>query len=156
MTIHHRKNFVAGVLFLLIGVGFAYASAQYRLGSAGRMGPGYFPLVLGCLLALLGSGVILGAVRGTPDAEDGGVIGAFNLRSLGAIVLATILFALLVRPTGLLVSVGVVAFVSSFATADARLRVAFFNVVIQMIIAYGVFHYLLGLQIPLLPPFLSL
>jgi len=149
MTIRNQKDFVAGLLFLLVGLGFAYASAQYRLGTPARMGPGFFPLALGSLLALFGGGVMFGAL-GRSD-EDGGRLSGFNFRSLIAIVLATIVFAWMIRPAGVLATVAVVAVIASFAATKVPLRVAFANVAIQMVIAYAVFHYLLGLQIPVLP-----
>lgn len=151
MMIRSQKDFVAGLLFLVVGLGFAYASAHYRLGTPARMGPGFFPLVLASLLALFGGGVMIGAI-GRSDSDSGRLRG-FNFRSLIAIVLATVVFAWMIRPAGVLVTVAVVAFIASFAATNVRLRVAFANVAIQMVIAYAVFHYLLGLQIPVLPTF---
>src|SRR5690606_10573829 len=132
MLIRNQKDFVAGLLFLLVGLGFAYASAQYRLGTPARMGPGFFPLVLGSLLALFGGGVMIGAIGRSDDVVDR--LRGFNFRSLVAIVLATVLFAWMIRPTGVLVTVAVVAFIASFAATNVRVRVAFANVAIQMAI----------------------
>ena len=57
MNIKSQKDFFAGLAFLLIGVAFAWGATNYTVGEGARMGPGYFPLMLGIVLIVLG-GVI--------------------------------------------------------------------------------------------------
>ena len=54
MRIKSQKDFFAGLMFLLVGLAFAWGSGSYSIGTGARMGPGYFPMVLGVLLAVLG------------------------------------------------------------------------------------------------------
>lgn len=61
MKITNGKDFWAGVMFLLLGLGFAYASKNYNMGTAVRMGPAYFPTVLGGILAVLGAIILVRA-----------------------------------------------------------------------------------------------
>ena len=149
MTIKSQKDFLAGTIFLVIGVCFAYASAQYRLGTPGRMGPGFFPLILGSALGLLGAAVMFGACRGEP-VEDG-KLEALNLRGLFLIVAATCAFALLIQPMGLLFTLAACAAITTFAAPAARPRTVMANIAVQLVIGLGIFHVLLKLQIPLLP-----
>lgn len=69
MRIHNRCDFNAGVLFLLIAAFFAVYSTDYSLGTATRMGPGYFPTMLAAIMAILGA-ITLGMAFSPLDAED--------------------------------------------------------------------------------------
>ncbi len=57
MKIKSQKDFFAGLMFMCVGVAFAWGATTYNVGTGARMGPGYFPLMLGILLALIGSGL---------------------------------------------------------------------------------------------------
>jgi hypothetical protein len=61
MKVKNGKDFWAGLMFASTGLAFALGSQNYPMGSAVRMGPAYFPTVLGGLLALLGAGIFLRA-----------------------------------------------------------------------------------------------
>src|SRR4051812_37112285 len=61
MQIKSRKDFVSGLMFIGAGAAFAIGATNYKVGDAARMGPGYFPLILGCALALMGTIVLLGS-----------------------------------------------------------------------------------------------
>ena len=52
--IRSQKDFFSGLMFTVLGGGFAIGASQYSLGSGAKMGPGYFPLILGVLLGILG------------------------------------------------------------------------------------------------------
>ena len=58
MNIKSQKDFFSGLMFMGFGVAFAWGSSSYTIGSGARMGPGYFPLVLGVLLALCSWGLV--------------------------------------------------------------------------------------------------
>lgn len=60
--IKHHQDFLAGLLFLVVGIGFAWVASQYRVGMLANMGPGLMPLVLGALLALLGAALVFKAL----------------------------------------------------------------------------------------------
>lgn len=153
MLIRSQKDLVAGAIFVAIGLFFALSSLDYRLGTPGRMGPGFFPLMLGALLTLLGAGVVLSALRGEPEEE--GRLERLNLRGLGVIILATVMFGLIVQTAGLLVTLALCAAITSLAMPGARLRTTIANMAVQLVLGLGIFHLLLKLQIPLLPTFLG-
>jgi len=62
MQIRNGKDFWAGLMFVGFGLGFMLIAFNYSMGTAGRMGPAYFPVVLGGLLALLGAVIFLRAL----------------------------------------------------------------------------------------------
>lgn len=90
MRIKSQKDFFSGLMFTAIGVAFAGVSSTYTLGSGARMGPGYFPLVLGVLLAGLGAVIALRSFTSGP--EDGDPVGRFAWRPLVFIIAANLAF----------------------------------------------------------------
>ena len=94
---HSAKDVLAGIVFVVIGLGFTVVAMTYGIGSANQMGPGSFPLVLG--LILVGLGAFIGA-RGLADGEAG-PIGSIPWRAVALVVGAVIVFGLTVRSLGL-------------------------------------------------------
>jgi hypothetical protein len=78
--IKNLQDFLAGLLFLAIGIGFGWAATHHSLGSASDMGPGYFPLLMGLLLALLGVLILFKAL--TFEALGGGRVSHWGLAPL--------------------------------------------------------------------------
>jgi len=66
VNIKSQKDFFSGLLFMGVGVAFAWGATTYTVGTGARMGPGYFPLMLGVLLAVLGAAVIFKALWWKP------------------------------------------------------------------------------------------
>lgn len=66
MQLRNRQDFWSGVMFIALGLGFAWQASSYQMGTAARMGPGYFPFWLGIVLALLGAIVLLGSLSRRP------------------------------------------------------------------------------------------
>ena len=62
MAIKSQKDFFSGLLFMAVGIAFAWGATNYSVGTGARMGPGYFPLILGICMAILG-GIIIGLVE---------------------------------------------------------------------------------------------
>ena len=163
MSIKSQKDFVSGLMFTTTGAVFAWNSAlSYEIGTAGQMGPGYFPLVLGLVLALLGGFIMFFSL--VVETPDGGVIGEIAWRPLLCILGANLLFGALL---GGLPSIGFPSFglvVAIFALTGVALLAdaASFNLrrmlVLSSILAagsYGVFIGLLNLQLPVWPPFIT-
>ena len=70
MRIKSQRDFFAGLLYVVIGGGFAIGANNYTIGNAARMGPGYFPLLVGILLAILGAIIVVKSlVVETPEAQ---------------------------------------------------------------------------------------
>src|SRR5688572_22004034 len=111
-----RKDLLAGATFVGFGLAFAITSSTYEVGTALRMGPGYFPLVLGSLLVVLG---ILIAVKGfvAADSDD---IGPVPWKALVLLVAALLFFGFTVRGLGIVPALFVTIFLSALAGHRAR------------------------------------
>ena len=93
MNLKNQTDFFSGLLFMALGVAFAWGASKYPIGTAAQMGPGYFPLLLGALLGLLGAVIVFKAL--VFETEDGGRIGPWAWRPLGFILLVNLLFGVL-------------------------------------------------------------
>jgi hypothetical protein len=105
------KDLLAGVVFIGLGLAFAVGASTYEVGTALRMGPGYFPLVLGGLLALLG---VLIIVRAAVAGEDA-AIGPIPWKAAAVIAGAIVFFGATIRDLGVVPSTFVTALVAGFA-----------------------------------------
>jgi hypothetical protein len=93
MKIKSQVDFFAGLMFLVVGALFAIGAQKYNVGSAARMGPGYFPMLLGILLGILGAGIIFYAMVHNPThGKDGDKIGAWAWKPIGFVLGANVLF----------------------------------------------------------------
>jgi len=152
MRIKNFKNFCAGLLFILFGVAFTWGATRYSMGSAAKMGPGYFPLILGGLLSILG-GIIF--VRSLVNRSGDGRVGQILLKP-GVLVFGSIAaFALLLKTAGLVVSIFALILVASFASREARFRDSLISAVLLCAVSLAIFVYGLNLQIPVWPAFIT-
>lgn len=148
--IRHR-DVAAGLLFLLSGLGIAWASTAYPLGSAMRMGPGYFPLVLGALLAFLGLLLLAQNARVVTSDNASRLIEKPCLRSLGLVGAAMLIFAFALQSAGLvaatigLVTVSGIAY-RAFCWKEIGLLSGGLAAFAVVVFAYG-----LGLPLHVLP-----
>ena len=146
MHIRAPKDFWSGVMFIAFAAVGLIASRNYSLGTSLRMGPGYFPILLGIVLALLG--VILVA---RSLAIEGKRVGQLHLWPLGVITLGVVLFGILLQPLGLVVSLVVVVAVSALASRESKpLEVTVLALALAAFSA-GVFVYGLRLPLPVWP-----
>lgn len=143
------KQAVSGLLFIAIGGIAAATSLNYRLGTPMRMGPGFFPVAVGVITALLGAFLVLRGLR-TAEADEKITLALPPLRVLRAasfILLAVVLFALLIRPAGLVASTVAVVALSSLAKAGGSLRETLALSIVLPAIAVAIF--IVGLNMPL-------
>jgi putative tricarboxylic transport membrane protein len=152
MRIRHPKDFLTGLLFLLFGAAAVFFAADYNIGSAAKMGPGYFPFALGALLAALGVALLLRSVFWTKASQAGPV---FHLKPLLLVLLSVVLFGLLLLPLGLLVSTTLLVVVSSLASHEFRWKEALLNAAALIFIVWVVFVYGLDFQVPIWPSFMT-
>jgi hypothetical protein len=138
-----RKDLLAGGTFVGFGLAFAITSSTYEVGTALRMGPGYFPLALGSLLVLLG---ILIAVKGFV-AADSDEIGPVPWKALALIVAALLFFGYTVRGLGLVPALFVTVFLSAMAGRQARVIPAL--VIAGCLTALSVLIFVVALQLRL-------
>src|ERR1700680_1849764 len=96
--IRHPKDFFAGLIFVAFGVAAIAIGSNYTLGSAARMGPGYFPRILGILLIVLGAILTLRALR-----LAGSPIPAWKWRPMLVVLGSVVLFGLILNYAGLVV-----------------------------------------------------
>jgi hypothetical protein len=95
MNIKSQKDFFAGLMFLVVGALFAIGATKYNVGNAARMGPGYFPLLLGILLAVLGAGIIFYSMVHNPaHGVEGDKVGAWAWKPIGFVLGANVLFGM--------------------------------------------------------------
>ena len=145
------KDSLAGLAFVAFGLFFAIAALTYDVGSTLRMGPGYFPLVLGGLLVVLG-GVII--VKGFVDGE-GGEVGDVPWRALVLILGAVVFFGVTIRGLGLVPATFVAALLSAFASSRNSVVSAVAIAVGLTVMCVLVFVVGLSLRLPLIGPVLG-
>jgi uncharacterized membrane protein HdeD (DUF308 family) len=153
MQLRNREDFWSGVMFIVLGSGFAWQASSYQMGNAARMGPGYFPFWLGLVLALIGVVVLLSSLK--KKAHDTHVA-RFDFRILGLVVGSVILYAFALRPLGVYLSVALLVIISSMASHEFSWKVALGNAVFLVIFSYLAFIKGLGLIFPLWPSFLGM
>jgi hypothetical protein len=146
MRIRAPKDFWAGVMFCAFAAVALIAARGYSLGSAGRMGPGYFPLLLG--LALAGLGVVL-VVRSI--VIDGEPLPRFHVLPLAIIAVAVCLFGLAIEPLGLVISLAILVALAACAGLQFRPIETVALAVALIVFSVGVFVYALGLPLPVWP-----
>ena len=160
MKIKSQKDFFSGLMFTVVGAAFAYGATNYTIGTGGRMGPGYFPLLLGIILALLGSVVMFKAL--VVETPDGDKIGAWAWKPLFYIIAANLLFGVLlgglpsmgIPAMGLIAAIFGVTIVASLAGDTFSLKEVLILSVVLSIGSYLAFIVLLKLQFPVWPTFI--
>ena len=145
MRIRAPKDFWSGVMFCGFAVVAILAARGYSLGAAGKMGPGYFPLLLGGLLAALG-----GILIGRSLVLSGEPVPRFHVVPLAVIAAAICLFGVMIEPLGLVLSLAVLTLMSAFAGAQFRLLDTVALAAALIVFSVGVFVYALGLPIPII------
>ncbi len=141
-----RRNVAAGLLFLVLGLVVCLQSAGLAQGSADRMGPGYLPLRLGLILTVLGVFITLKGLR-----EPGESVPGFVLGPIFAASLALVLFGLSIEHAGLVPASALLILGARIIDWRGRLFELTLLVLALAGIAVVVFHYGLGIPVPLWP-----
>ena len=151
MRITDPKDAYAGLLFVLFGAAAMIFSVRYTIGTAAKMGPGYFPFVLGAVLCAIGCVVGLKSLFQSKEAGKGP---SLHWKPVVMVLSAVVLFGLFLRPLGLLVSTLLMIVVSSAASHEFRLKEALVNAGALALIVLMIFVYFLDFQVPVWPSFL--
>ncbi len=151
MRIRNHRDFWAGTMFLVIGVAFAVFAQQYALGTPARMGPGFFPTMLGVLLALLGLAIVLRSFAGSGGELR---VAAVRWRPLVLILLSVLVFAIGLPRLGVVVSIALLVGISSLAAEDFRWKETLASIAVLIALSWLVFVKGLDLQFPVWPVFL--
>ena len=172
MRIKNERDFWSGVMFLVVGLGFAFGATNYSLGPAclaqdpcatslwarfmqlsAKPGAGFFPMGLGMLQALLGAVVLFKAL--TIETEGGDPIGAVGWRPLGLIVASVVVFGLALPKLGMFLSLPLLIIISSLAGDEFHWKGVIISCVVLTLSSWLIFIKGLNLIIPLWPSFLA-
>ncbi len=148
--IRNPKDVLSGLLFLVIAGIFAWQAQDLSMGTAVRMGPGYFPMLLSGLLGLLGIIVLVNGLRFPGEMPSG-----IAWRALFVLVGVVVFFGFAVRPLGFLPALGITVFVSAAGSRLFRPLTALLITIAMVVFAWVVFIKGLGLPLPLLGPWLG-
>ena len=152
MSVRNHRDLWAGVMFFVIGMLFVVLSQQYKMGAAAKMGPAYFPTMLGALLAILGLAIFVGAFARSNQALK---LESVGWRELTLVLLSVALFALLLPLMGMVIALVVLIAVSSYASHEFSLKDTVSSTVVLIALSYLVFAKGLELQFPVWPKFLT-
>ncbi len=161
MNIKSQKDFFSGLMFMGVGVAFAWGATTYNVGEGARMGPGYFPLMLGILMAILGAGITFKAL--VVEAEGGDKIGKWAWKPLVYIILANLVFGVLLGglpsinlpAMGMIIAIYALTFISSAAEPGWKVKNTFILATVLAAGSYLAFVVLLKLQFPVWPAFIT-
>lgn len=152
LRIRSQQDFASGLMFILVGLGFSWVARGYSMGTAAKMGPGYFPFLLGLVLAVLGALVLIGSLSSKGEEDH---LSRWDLKTLLWILGSVVLFGLLLKPLGMVLSVFVLVLVSSMASHEFSWKGALLNSVVLVLISMGAFVYGINLQMPVWPAFIT-
>jgi hypothetical protein len=148
------KDLAAGALFVALAALFAALAAGYELGTAFKMGPGYFPLVLAGALALLGLVLVVRSLRLSAGVR-GEAIGALPWRALALVAVTPLVFGLTIRGLGFIPSIVLVVLISAAASRHTRKTDAVLLAGGLAFFSWAVFVEGLGLPLSLIGPWLG-
>ena len=161
MNIKSQKDFFSGLMFMSVGVAFAWGATTYNVGTGARMGPGYFPLMLGVLLAILGSVITFKAL--VVETVGGDPIGSWAWKPLFYIIAANLMFGVLlgglpklgIPAMGLILGIYALVFIASAAEPGWKVKNTFILATVLAVGSYIAFVVVLKLQFPVWPAFLT-
>jgi hypothetical protein len=148
--VRSQKDFFAALIYLAIGLGAIFLEPELPMGTGMKMGPAYFPTVLGALLSLIG---LISLVRAF--VVNGAPVPAFAWKPLLIITGATVVFALLVRGVGLVIALPLFVVMTAFASTHFRWGTALALAGAATIFCALVFVKGLGVPLPLIGRWLS-
>ncbi len=145
--IRSSKDFWTGLIYIFFGASSILIARDYGMGTGVKMGPAYFPTVLGGLLAVIGAIAVIRSfiVPGTP-------ISAFAFKGLILVIVSTLLFGFVVRGAGLAVALPLLIIISALASERFRWRPTLVMAVVLTIFCAVVFLKGLGIPLPVIGP----
>ncbi len=153
MKIKSQRDFWSGLMFVTVGLTFAWGATNYSFGASARPGPGYFPFGLGVLLAVLGAVVLFKAL--TIETVGGDPVGGFAWKPLGFIVGTVALFGWALPHLGMFVALPILVVVAALAGDEFHWGEALANAAILTAGSWVIFVWGLKLTIPLKPWFMG-
>ena len=161
MKIKSQKDFFSGLMFMGVGVAFAWGATNYTVGTGARMGPGYFPLMLGIVMTVIGALITFTAL--TVETVDGAKIGKWAWKQVGYILGANFAFGVLlgglprigIPALGLIVAIYALVLISSLAGHEYNLKSVLVLATVLAIGSYVAFIWALKLQMQVWPTFIT-
>ena len=142
MGIKNPKNFWAGVMFIAFGLAaMVIALKNYQFGTAVRMGPGYFPAVLGGLLVVLGLITLAGSL-----VIAGPKVPTLHFRPLLLISAGCIAYGYLMKPLGLMLATAILVFMSALGGHEFKWKEV--TILAVALIVFSVLVFVKGLTLP--------
>jgi len=143
-----NKDFWAGIMLIATGAASIFIARHYPFGSTMRMGPGYFPSILGGILVLFGVYVtILGLLRNEK------IQGRWSPRALMVLPFSLVLFGVLMKHAGFIPALAVLIFGSAAAGREFNFVEVMLLTVILIGLSVALFIWGLGLPYPLIRGF---
>jgi hypothetical protein len=161
VNIKSQKDFFSGLLYAVVGGAFAIGATNYNIGTGARMGPGYFPLLLGVMLGVIGLFIIFKSL--VVETANGDKIGKWAWKPLFYIIAANLLFGVLLSGVpklgipgmGLIAAIYGLTIVASKAGNESSIKQSLILATILSTISYLGFIKLLNLQFPVWPSFIT-
>lgn len=153
MKIKSQKDFWSGLMFVVIGIGFAWGATNYSFGVSARPGPGYFPFGLGIILALIGGFILFESL--VVETDDGEPIGAWAWKPMLLITVSVVIFGFILPRLGMILSLPILIVVASLAGDEYHWKDAIISIVVLTIGSWLIFIKGLALVIPLWPTFIT-
>jgi hypothetical protein len=146
MRVRAPKDFWSGLMFIAFAAVALLAARHYSPGTPVRMGPGYFPMLLGVVLAFIGGVLVVRSV-----VIAGAPVGLLHMRPLVVIAIGVVLFGILLERLGLAVALAAVVAVSALASRESRPLEVVALAAVLVVFSVAVFVYGLRLPLPLWP-----
>jgi hypothetical protein len=161
VKIKSQKDFFSGVMFTVVGVAFAWGASTYNVGNGARMGPGYFPLLLGIVMAAIGLAIMFSGI--TVETEDGEPIGKWAWKQVVFILGANLAFGVLlgglpsigIPAMGLIIAIYALVLIASLAGSEFNFKKVLVLATVLAIGSYIAFIWALKLQIQVWPTFIT-
>lgn len=145
VELKNNKRFLSGIMFVVVGAVAIFIAQDYPMGSALRMGPGYFPIVLGGIIGLFGIyELIIGVLK--PDS----VKGNWSVRALIILPIAAVIFGIMMEHLGFIPALLTLIFISALAGDEFKFTEVALLAVGLTIMCTIIFIYGLGLPYPLI------
>ena len=145
-----NKDLLAGLMFIAIGVTFWIGAGNYQMGTAARMGPGWFPSVLGAMMTFLG--VLIAGIGLKNQAQFAATDGiGWTWKPVIILTIAVVLFGAVLQPLGMVLAIILLTFISGIAAHDRHYKSLALITVVMCLLCAAVFVWGLKLQMKLFP-----